>query len=137
MQSLSDISFHSLVFLHKNVLLSRRNWRSTLGTISFFFSPSFPLTPLALLTQIVFFSAQLLIPFFVVAILVGFQSASDFILLQHNEFPESKPIPPLQRCLPPRDGGSCTTLLYAPRGVPWLDAVMADVAQVGFEWCEV
>ena len=72
----------------------------------------------------------MLIPFFVVTILVGFQAASDFILLQHNEFPDAAPILPVQRCLPSRDGGACTTVLYAPQGVPWLDDVMADVAEV-------
>jgi hypothetical protein len=124
MQSLSDITFHTVVFLHKNALLSRRNWRSTSGINPRLVSST------SVLTNCPFPSAQLLIPFFVVAILVGFQAASDLILQEHIEFPQSSPIPPLQRCLPPRDGGDCTTLLYSPQGVPWLDSVMADVAQV-------
>jgi hypothetical protein len=88
----------------KNWLISKRNWKSTL--------------------------AQLLSPLIIMLMLLAFQGISDSVLSRETPDPSYQPLGPIPRCTPPPRSlnVSCTTILWGPAGVPWLESLMQTLA---------
>jgi len=89
----------------KNWLLTKRNWKGTV--------------------------AQLVSPLAIMLMLLAFQGISDYVLSRQTPEPPIQSVgPSLPQCIPPLADPSlgCTTLLWGPAGVPWVEQVMRSVA---------
>ena len=68
---------------------------------------------------------QALTPLIVCAILHGVQRMADAVLARDEPRPPSTPVGSLPRC----QSDGCVTLVYGPSGVPWVEALMREVAR--------
>jgi len=95
-----------IYFLHvfllgsKRLILLIRNWKTT--------------------------AAQILSPIFIVLLLLGFQSLSNYVLGRDVPYPSETPLSPLPPCTE-RNGVPCTTVLYCPN-VTWVTDILQRVA---------
>ncbi|KAH3757745.1 ABC transporter [Pelomyxa schiedti] len=103
-----------VVVSHKNILMSLRNWKTTV--------------------------TQILSPAIIMMFLLIFQVICDTLLMFTMYSPAAVPVGKIPMCTPAGGhfivtetlGGSqgqCTTLLYSPQGVAWVDDVMLALAQ--------
>lgn len=72
---------------------------------------------------------QLVSPLAIMIILVCFQLACNALLGKATPHPEAQALGPFTQCTDVHGHHSdCVTLLYAPKGVPWVESVMQHVA---------
>jgi ABC-type multidrug transport system ATPase subunit len=113
----SDIIATPSIWAHLRVLLWR-NW--TVG-----YKSCFPLVFIVVL-----------LPASVIGVLAILQGVVTWVLQSRgNETPHLYSVPEFSKCTAGIVGHECTTLLYAPGGVQWVDRVMRHLAdRSGLEW---
>jgi len=94
------------------------SWRAAFGALSRKNAALLRTSPRSLLLQVC-------TPLLVVGLLLALQGLADVVLLRSEPRPPSRSIGAVRRCAD--DIKNCVSVLYAPRGVAWVDALMAEV----------